>query len=214
MTNMVVRPRFSIAGLMVVVLVCAVGVAALRYASEAWAGAMFTLALGVLAAAGLGAVYRRGRKRAFWLGAAVFGWGYLAACFGPWSATEVRPHLITSTLLEWLYPRIHPQPPPPLSVTTNATWSASTSVNTVQTGTWQVVGSTPGNAPGGSGAPAQTFSAFVLSAPVAPSEPFQRIGHSLFGLLAALLGGLIAVAFFARRDEAREAPGSSSGSAA
>ena len=48
-------PRFSIAGLLGVVLVAAVGMAALRYASEAWAGAMFLLTCGVLALAVVGA---------------------------------------------------------------------------------------------------------------------------------------------------------------
>src|SRR4051812_16850665 len=69
--------RFSIAGLMVVVLICGVGVAALVNASEMWAGVMTCATLLLLQVAILGAAFRREKKRAFWVGFAVFGWGYL-----------------------------------------------------------------------------------------------------------------------------------------
>ncbi len=59
--------RFSITGLMGLVLVAAVGLAALRNASETRAGGMLLLTCGILALAVVGALYRDGAQRAWWL---------------------------------------------------------------------------------------------------------------------------------------------------
>ena len=71
-------PRTSIAGLMAVVLVVALALVALRSGSKAWAGTTFLVTCGVLALAVVGAVCRGGSARAWWLGFALFGWGYMA----------------------------------------------------------------------------------------------------------------------------------------
>ncbi len=68
--------RFSIAGLMVVVLVCLVGFAALHSGSATWAGGLYLLTYGVLTLAVVGAVCRGASERAWWLGFALFGLGY------------------------------------------------------------------------------------------------------------------------------------------
>jgi hypothetical protein len=47
-----------------------------------WAGVTFLLTCGLLGLAALGAVFRRGRDRETWLGAALFGFGYLLLTFG------------------------------------------------------------------------------------------------------------------------------------
>jgi hypothetical protein len=70
--------RFSIARLMGVVLVAALGSAALRYSSESSAGVMLLLTVGVLTLAVEGAICRGPNERACWLGFALFGGGYLA----------------------------------------------------------------------------------------------------------------------------------------
>ncbi len=77
--------RFSIAGLMGIVLVAAIGLAALRNASETWAGVMLLLTCGALALAVVGVVCRAEAERAWWLGFALFGWGYLALAFWSWN---------------------------------------------------------------------------------------------------------------------------------
>ena len=69
------KPRFSIAGLMTIVLVAAVGLAALRSPSPAWAGTLFMVTCGVFGLAIVGAIYRVGVARAWWLGFCVFGIG-------------------------------------------------------------------------------------------------------------------------------------------
>ena len=70
--------RISIAGLMGVVLVAAVGFAAVRNASMNWAGLMLMLTCGVLMLGVVGAVCREPHERAWWLGFTLFGGGYLA----------------------------------------------------------------------------------------------------------------------------------------
>src|SRR5947209_4142181 len=102
------RPRISLARLMALVVVFAVGVAALRDASETWAGIVLLATLGFLAASILGVVYRSGGRRAWWLGFALFGWGYFALSFGLWFATEFRPRLPTTRLLSYLHTKFQP----------------------------------------------------------------------------------------------------------
>jgi hypothetical protein len=106
------RYRFSIASLMFLVLILAVGFAALRSGSELWSIAVFSMTLVALFIAILGAVYRPAPGRAGWLGFVIFGWGYLVLSFGPGFRAEIRPQLVTAPLLEWLRPRIAPIPPP------------------------------------------------------------------------------------------------------
>jgi hypothetical protein len=71
--------RFSVAVLMGVVLAAclALGLSRLRSPGE-WAGALFLATCGVLALAIVGCVSRGGRERTWWLGFALFGWGYLS----------------------------------------------------------------------------------------------------------------------------------------
>jgi hypothetical protein len=76
------RSRFTIAWLMTVVLLVALGFAALRRSSEVVASAVFTSAVVTLLVATVGAVLGRG---AAWVGFAVFGWGGLILVFGPLS---------------------------------------------------------------------------------------------------------------------------------
>ena len=70
--------RISIAGLMGVVVVAALGFAALRNSSEAWAGLMLMVTCDVLMLGVVGSVCRGPDERARWLGFAFFGGGYLA----------------------------------------------------------------------------------------------------------------------------------------
>ena len=95
------RLHFSIAGMMVLVLAVSVGFASLRFPSEPMAGAVLLLTLGAFALAVLAVVYRRGERRAFWLGFALFGWGYMALTAGAWwDHGADRPTLITSLILD------------------------------------------------------------------------------------------------------------------
>jgi hypothetical protein len=88
--------RATIAGLMGAVLITALGLTALRSASEIWAGATLLATCGVLGLAVVGTVCRDAAERAWWLGFTVFGWGYLAMAF---SSSVDATKLPTFTLL-------------------------------------------------------------------------------------------------------------------
>ena len=95
--------RVSIAGLMGAVLIAALCVAALRFASETWAGVTLMATCGVLGLAVVGVVYRDVPERAWWLGFALFGWGYLVLAFwSPFIATT----LPTLTLLVDVFTKV------------------------------------------------------------------------------------------------------------
>jgi hypothetical protein len=138
--------RFTIGGLMAVVLVLAIGFAALLNPNATWAGVSWFLAYSALGLAILGAVLGRGAERAWWLGFAVFEGGYLMLASSRW-IWLVRP-LPTLRLLEWLRLKI----------------GAATEPTTSQVRLEDVM--------------------------------FAQIVHCLWALLAAILGGLLARAFF------------------
>ena len=82
--------RYSIRTLMALVVVSAVGLAALRGADETWAGMLLLAALAAVGAAVLGAAILRGRERAWCAGFAFFGGGYLALDLRPLAQRIVR----------------------------------------------------------------------------------------------------------------------------
>ena len=97
------RFRFSVAGLMAVILLLAVGMAALRDPAELWASVIFTAAVTLFAASVIGAMAHRGARRFIWAGLAVFGWAYLVISFGPWPGNAVGPPpLLPSSILDRL----------------------------------------------------------------------------------------------------------------
>jgi hypothetical protein len=71
------RIRFTIAQSMAAVLVIAFGFAALTNANAYWGSATYTLAIAMLAAAVVGAIARKGRRRITFAAFAIFGWTYL-----------------------------------------------------------------------------------------------------------------------------------------
>ena len=99
------RPRVSIRRLLGVVAFFAVSFAALANPTDLWASCVFSLALATFGMACLGAAFARGPSRAGFTGMATFGWGYLMLAFGPWFCAEVRPHLVTTWVIDNL-----PQP--------------------------------------------------------------------------------------------------------
>lgn len=104
------RFRISIAGLMAVVLIVSIGVAALRSATEEWAGLVTLVTLGALASAVLGVIYRRGGRRAYWLGFTLFGRGYMLWASGFWwSEADPRPKMFTTMFLERTYRVLQPE---------------------------------------------------------------------------------------------------------
>jgi hypothetical protein len=168
--------RFSIAGLMGVVLVAAIGMAALRSASETWAGVLFFSACGAFTLAIVGIIYRGQAERAWWLGFALFGWGYLAAAFWPMDHFRL-PVLPTAALLESLSSA--------LGVDSQGTSSGPSTVGMGSVGRLQSFRRV-------------MVSPFVVgSAATGVDRSFQQVGHSLLALVFAIVGGTLAAILFA-----------------
>ena len=92
--------RFSIRGLMVVIVLLAMAFAALRYPTPFWANLWYSLAWPRLTLAGPAAVYRRGEQRAFWVGFAACGWVYFIMALAPWFKREGGFQFVTTTILD------------------------------------------------------------------------------------------------------------------
>jgi hypothetical protein len=191
------RPHISLAGLMGFVLVCGLGAAGLRFASETWVGSLLLLTLTLLAIGILGVVYRRREARAVWLGFSLFGWGYLALTFGPWFATELQPKLPTTKLLAHLYERLEPTPAGDLFASGRGTVTMNAGSMTIQAE--RILLKAPASSSSGA-APDQSRwtnlggSLFVLTGTVGN---FCQVGHCLLTMIAALVGALIARRFYA-----------------
>jgi hypothetical protein len=90
-----VRPRISIAGMMILLVALGLVLSSLRFPSEGAAAAVLLVTQAILAAAVLAVVYSTQERRAFWLGFALFGWGYMALIAD-------RPEMLTSMTLDQL----------------------------------------------------------------------------------------------------------------
>jgi hypothetical protein len=77
------RIRFTISRLLVVVLLLAVGIAALRESADLWESGVFTLTLAILRVSILLAFHRTQSTRTLWIGFSVFGWIYLGLSLVP-----------------------------------------------------------------------------------------------------------------------------------
>jgi hypothetical protein len=137
--------RFSIAWLMTVVLILALGLAALRNPTELWAGAVPLATEAMFCLAIVGAVCRTGRERVWWLGVAVFGWSYLRS----WGVLYLWMRSPMHRMLEALGPIM------------------GVPMGAANSGNWNV-----------------------------QAQSFMQIGHNLWALIFALLGGFLARAIF------------------
>jgi hypothetical protein len=144
------------------------------------ASAGLTGALVVLGAAILGVIYGRGPRRAFWLGFAIFGWGYLILGFGPWFHLEIQPHLLTTRLFNELFLKLGPPPTPargtaPLFEDMDLYWYHY-----------------------------RQYDASVLWD--RHLVAFLRTGHALTSRIAGLFGGWLACGFRARAERMSDEP--------
>jgi hypothetical protein len=176
--------RFSVAGLMGVVLLLALGMAALRANSDFWASTLFTGVVLLLSVSVIAAMATRGTARSTWTGMAVFGWVYLVIAFGPWTKEAIGPPpLVTSILLDYLQDYVVSETPylvPAQQLTTS---------NTVYTlrGKQRV--------PGPKGI-----------SPLIVVIPYLHTGHSLGALLFGIMGAGFGRFIAARGGQAETVP--------
>lgn len=98
--------RFSLTGLLAFVAFVAVGCAAMIYASLWWAAFCLSLSLAILAFAVLGVVYRTAGHRAFWVGFAFVGCGYLILVYAPGFDRYVGWRLLTTKVIAVIQPHV------------------------------------------------------------------------------------------------------------
>jgi hypothetical protein len=169
------RFRISIAGLLLAILAAGIGLAAVCRPSSLAANAIYSLLLLALGIALLGMRYRRGPAQAFWTGFLAFGSLYAVLSLGPGFHDHLGHRLITTPILDVLYPHI-----PPLPRTTTAA-----------PGLWALWAGRP---------PDYGSSHYHAGIYSETTESFCVIGHSLFALLAAAGGGLLARHFYEARS--------------
>jgi hypothetical protein len=211
--------RFSIFQMMRFVLCCAVAVASLRSANEQWAASMLSLAVLTVGIALLGVLYQRGKDRAWWTGYGLFAGAYLVLGFGPWTSTEIRPKFVTTHLLEYIHSQVTPSqstpapPPPSLALATLLTERAELAVKLTDLRRLSRSARDPTLVAVRDEISALDRKIFALTPrPLPPAnpgvnrwlsllpgaaqyDPFLRVGHALFAMLAGLAGALIASRF-------------------
>ncbi len=201
-------PRFSIASALAVIAILAVALAALRSPSYLWANVTFSLALGALVVGIVNVIYGRDVGRAYWVGFSLCGGIYLAICTLPGLRDSGCPRLATEVVFDFLYPHLSPAATTPTSGwTTILTSVASTGSGAVPpmisgTSTVTLPGLTYVQPPPPPSMPAwaawtepdRTVGVGYQIGTVAlrSSDAFRQIGHSMFTLLVAVLGGSFA----------------------
>lgn len=175
-----ILPRYTIRSLLLIVLFVGVAFAALRSSNDAWDAGIFGLTLLVLLTAILLAFQRIERRRAYWLGSALFGWIYLAASLIP----PVESRLPTTKGLTFIDSKMPRKEPASfvlykrlvLGLQGQASSSKPVALDLTRAGTadWAYTWMLTGKA---------------LSGPDSTTENFVRIGHSLLALVLAAVGG-------------------------
>ena len=223
--------RFSILGLMGFVLFVCVGLAALRNASELWAGIMLLVAFGATGTALLGAIYQKGNDRAWWVGSAVFSGGYLTLAFATLSADQIQPNLGTTRVLDYVHFQVTGRAVPlkgdvralqaeRIEMSNKLTQARNRVRNSYDP---TIVGlakklsaldsriaslqgyptpSSPTTSATSSPAPASTNRWQSTLPGAANYDQFLRVGHSLFAVVAGWMGAWIACRFH-RKQEGR-----------
>jgi hypothetical protein len=194
------RFRFHLGSLVTIVLVVGVGLAALRESNTIWDSGIFSAVAGVLLIAVLLAIHRTEKKRAFWIGFALFGWVYLGLSLVP----SIESRLITTKGLACLPSKI------PRSMAGGLAYFDYDNDGLMDLAVANGFQLSPFYRSKGNGtfvdgtAEAGSNTAWFLKSLVGQrgtTENFVRIGHSLVALIAAFLGGVVSRYLFAKNRE-------------
>jgi hypothetical protein len=203
------RIRFSIASLVGLVFALAFSFAALRAANPAWDAVCLGVTIFVLPLSILLAVHRQGKRRAFWLGFAIFGGVYFLASLIP----SVESRLPSTKALGYLAQMRAKSDSLGMAVAdfdsdgyvdlfvTNASPSNTIYLNRGD-GTFRAVSQ--------SNTPTQVNNTYLtrlglwsVMAGGGGAENFTRIGHSLLVLVAGCVGGWVSGLIDRRHREDR-----------
>ncbi len=190
--------RFSLRSLLLMVALIAAACATLRYPSG-WLASVWSLAiLLILLFAVLASLLCSGPLRPFWIGFAVFGWGYFWLSLFPSTLfPDVARQLVTTKALVMAYWAAQPD-----GFTTGQLMDNPLNVNTVNT-IWTNSGN-PSLTLSPSGQLFTNITALNISGMTGPRplslEEYVRGGHALCALLIGWLGGVFG-AMLRRRGE-------------
>lgn len=190
---------FSLKKLLAGVAFCAVGLAALLGANDLWTSAlMFAVVIALLTSV-VAIVFYRGAAQAFWIGFAVFGWGYFWAAHWhdhkdeTWTldrAASGSGALLTTELLLIVYvdvlPHVRDQPLDfrrPIFGGSGGYFQVSPSLQ---------------NAINAAAPPPESALSRSTATTYPNQEQFIEVGHYLFTLLLAYFGGRLALFLHAR----------------
>ncbi|WP_435008827.1 hypothetical protein P12x_000076 [Tundrisphaera lichenicola] len=200
------RFRMSIAGLLGLVALMGVAIAALTHPSPLAGNAYYTITLAALIIAVLAAVYHRGGKRAFWVGFSTCGWAYFLLVFGPAWVQPYGQNLVTTTLLDIVYPYTIPSKAgvatlDPAGIPVS--WSKLAGFRASGRGARVILaGGFAGGPVGPLPSPWEILTTPDRTTRFWPESPetFRRIGHSLFCLAFATIGGFLTRRFRMTQD--------------
>ncbi len=199
--------RFSVKSFLLGVAALAAGLGALESDSDLVTSLVFTLNLGLLCFALVGAMVAAGQVRRFWIGFIVFGGLYSLVAMGVLFPTQAnysymwmgysnqrpteRPGLVTSRLLD-IYASL--RAPRSIGDRVSAQWSGggyfAATIVSYKDGRYEVDwdDASPNE--------------FVSTGQIQPmGRDLERVGHSVFSLLFGFLGGLAAVCCFNPRSK-------------
>jgi hypothetical protein len=191
------RFRVTIRSAMALVLFAGVGLAALRDPSVWWVGGVVACLIGLLLTACVGAVYRTGRERAFWLGIVVFGGGYLLLAHVLSADVTGNPVAVTDRVLDMVaLGRSVPAVGAKVLADMNGEFRSASVLKIDRTKGANFV-----NYDGYS----DYHNAWLSPAQIKlkSDNDYHTVGHLLVVFLFAMIGSVVAVAFYDSRERQR-----------
>ena len=192
------RFRMTIRWAMALVLFAGVALAALRDPSVWWVGGLVACLIGLLLTACVGAMYRTGRARAFWLGIVVFGGGYLLLSRVLSTDATGNPVALTNRALDTLVLNLRSAPP------VGAKIFAEMDGNFLLAAVLQIdraKGAFFVHYDGWTDA----YNAWLSRAQInfVSGDDYHAVGNLLVVILLAMIGPVVAVAFYDTRERRR-----------
>lgn len=182
---------FSIKGLLLAVTLTAFGLTALLNASWVWTSVVVSVTLLVLLTALLAIPCRPSPRRAFWLGFAIFGWGYLLILHTP-LGEAYQAGAPTTVVLEKAYEAINPEYERTEPDTPRILFSSGSRIEVhARPLRMRRDGVIPLDIP---------------SKAVADKNEFHRLGNYLWAWLLALVGGVASRSFYLAQERRTKDP--------